>query len=113
MGAPDDATFERLSIGGAKRWVRTFAGLRDMADPEKRRFRIYGERADVFSAGVEVLLPAAWEREDFPVLGGQLIRTQLTRWGIPSTLRFIHGFGGFGASGLVWSMGPGLARGLI
>ena len=27
--------------------------------------------------------------------------------GIPSILRFIHGFGGFGATGLAWSMGPG------
>ena len=69
MGAPNDTTFGRLSIGGAKRRVRTFAGLGDMADPEKRRFRIYGEHADVFSAGAEVLPPAAGGREDFPVLG--------------------------------------------
>ena len=69
MGAPDDATFGRLSIGGAKRRVRTFTGLGDVADPEKRRFCIYGERVDVFSAGAEVLPPTAGGREDFPVLG--------------------------------------------
>ena len=61
MGAPDDATFRRLSIGGAKRRVLTFAGLGDVADPEARRLRIYGERADVFSAGAEVLPPAVGE----------------------------------------------------
>ena len=69
MGAPDDATFGRLSIGGAKRQVKTFAGLGDVADPKMRRLRIYGERADVFSAGAEVLPPAAGGRGDFHVLG--------------------------------------------
>ena len=113
MGVPDDATFGRLSIGGDKRWVWTFAGLGEMADPEKWRFRIYGECADVFSAGTEVLPPAVGGWEHLPVLGGQLVWTRPTRWDIPSTLRFIHGFGGFSAAGLTWSVGPGPARGLI
>ena len=69
MGAPDDATFGRLSIGGAKRRVRTFAGLGDVVDPKAQRLRIYGERADVFPAGAEVLPPAAGGRGDFLVLG--------------------------------------------
>ena len=59
----------RLSIGGAKRRVQTFAGLGDVVDPEKRRFCIYGQRAGVFNVGAEVLLPATRGREDFPVLG--------------------------------------------
>ena len=41
-----------------------------MADPEARRFGIYDEHADVFSAGAEVLPPTAWERGDLPVLEG-------------------------------------------
>ena len=69
MGVPDDEVFGRLSIGGTTRRVWTFARLGDVADPEARRFGIYGEHADVFSAGAEVLLPAAWEWGDFPVLG--------------------------------------------
>ena len=69
VGALDDATFGRLSICGAKRRVRIFVGLGDVADPEARRLRIYGECADVFPASVEVLPPAAGGRGDFPVLG--------------------------------------------
>ena len=58
MGAQDDATFGRLSICGAKRRVRIFARLGDVADPEARRLRIYGELTDVVPVGVEVLPPA-------------------------------------------------------
>ena len=71
IGAPDDATFRRLSICGAKRWVQVFDGLGDVADPEARQLRIYGERADVFPAGAEVLPLAAGGRGDLPILGRQ------------------------------------------
>ena len=113
MGAPDDATFGRLSIGGAKRRVQTFAGLRDEADLEAWRLCIYCERADVFSADAEVLPPAVGGRGDFPVLGGQLVRTRSSQWGFPPPLRIIHGSGGFSTAGLAQSMGPGFARGII
>ena len=69
VGAPNDATFGRLSICGAKIRVRIFAGLGDVADPEARRFRINGERMDVFPASAEVLPPAAGGQGDLPVLG--------------------------------------------
>ena len=70
MGVPDFESFGRLSIGGAEGRVWTFAGLGDVADPTVRRFGIYGEHAEVFSAGAEVLPPTAWERGDFSVLEG-------------------------------------------
>ena len=41
-----------------------------MADPAARRFGIYGEPAEVFSASAEVLPTTAWERGDLPVLEG-------------------------------------------
>ena len=113
MGAPDDATLGRLSIGGAKIRVQTFAGLGDVANPEARRLRIYREHADVFSAGAEVLPPAVGERGDFPVLGGQLVWTRSSQWGFPSPPHIIHGSGGFDTTGLAQSMGPGFARGII
>ena len=113
VGAPDDATFGRLSISGAKRQVRTFAGLGDVADPEDWRLRIHGEHANVFSTGVEVLPPASRERGDFLVLRGQLVRTRSFQWGFSSPLRIIRGSGGFGTVGLAQSMGPGFARGII
>ena len=109
VGALDDATFGRLSIGGAKRWVRTFTGLGDVADPEAWRLRIHGEHVDVFSAGAEVLPPASREQGDFPILRGQLVRTRSSQWGFPSPLRIIHGSRGFGTTGLAQSMGPGSA----
>ena len=83
MGVPEDATFGRLSIGGAKRRVRTFARLGDVADLEARRLCIYDKRADVFSAGAEVFLPVAGGRGDFPVLGGQLVWIGSSRWVFP------------------------------
>ena len=70
MGASDFESLGRLSIGGAEGRVWTFAGLGDVADPAARQFGIYGEHAEVFSAGAEVLPPTAWERGDLPVLEG-------------------------------------------
>ena len=69
MGVPDNATVRRLSNSSATRWVWIFAGLRDAADPEARRFCSYVERADVFLAGSEVLPAAAGGWGDLPVLG--------------------------------------------
>ena len=93
MGALDDATFERLSICGAKRRVWIFAGLGDVMDPEVRQLYIYGECADVFPASAEVLSPAARGQGDLPVLGCQLVGTQPFTWGFPLSLRIIHGSG--------------------
>ena len=42
-------------MGTDIRWIG------DVADPEARRLDIYGEHMDVFSAGAEVLPPAARE----------------------------------------------------
>ena len=65
----DDATFVRLSICGATRWVQILAGLRDLADLEAWQLCIYVECAVEFPVGAEVLLRSAREHEDLLVLG--------------------------------------------
>ena len=69
MGTTNNTTVGRLSYGGAPRWVRIFAGLGDVADPEAVRLHIYVERAGVFPVGAEALPAAAGGRGDLLILG--------------------------------------------
>ena len=69
VGASDDATFERLSIYDATRRVWILDGLGDLTELEARQLCIYVKRANMFSAGAEVLPLNPMGQGDLPVLG--------------------------------------------
>ena len=86
MGAPDDATFGRLSICGATWYVQILARLGDLANPEKQRLCIYFECTIKFPDGAEVLPPLVGGKGDLPVLGWWLVGTRPIVQDVPLSL---------------------------